>query len=155
MLLKQTSWYGYTSYGMTSTKTREDLNVLLDNTVLEKEKFTKFLGVVIDECLTWKKHIDCISKTISRNIGVMKKLKHYIPCRILHIWGNTCKSYLDKLVTLQRWAIRTISNSHDRSHTEPLLAKCNVLNFTDMYTLELCVFMYRFSIDGLPVTFKN
>ena len=54
---------------MTSTKTREDLNVLLENTVLERVKFTKFLGVLIDECLTWKNHIDCISKTISRNIG--------------------------------------------------------------------------------------
>ena len=70
---------------MTSTKTREDLKVLLDNTVLERVKFTKFLGVLIDECLTWKNHIDCISKTISRNIGVMNKLKHYIPYRILHI----------------------------------------------------------------------
>ena len=110
---------------MTSTKTREDLNVLLDNTALER---VKFLGVLIDECLTWKNHIDCISKTISRNIGVMNKLKHYIPYRILHtlyctlilpylsygilVWGNTCKSYLDKLINLQKLAIRTICNSH-------------------------------------------
>ena len=156
---------------MTSTKTREDLNVLLDNTVLERVKFTKFFGVLIDECLIWKNHIDCILKTISRNIGVMNKLKHYIPYRILHtlyctlvlpylsygilIWGNTCKSYLDKLVILQKWAIRTISNSHYRSHTGPLLAKHNVLTISDMYTLELGVFMYRFSIGDLPVAFKN
>ena len=100
---------------MTSTKTREDLNVLLENTVLEGVKFTKLLGVLIDECLTWENHIDCIPKTISRNIGVMNKL---IPYRILHalyctlilsylsygilIWGNTCKLYLDKLVKLQK-----------------------------------------------------
>ena len=69
---------------MTSTKAREELNVMLDNTALERVKFTKFLGVLIDECLTWKNHINCISKTISRNIGVMNKLKHYIPYRILH-----------------------------------------------------------------------
>ena len=99
---------------MTSTETREDLKVSLDNTVLKRVKFTKFLGVLIDEFLTWKNHIDCISKTISRNIGVMNKLKHNIPYRILHTlyctlispylnygiltWGNTCKSHLDKLV---------------------------------------------------------
>ena len=101
----------------------------------------------------------------------MNKFKHYIPYRILHtfyctlilpylsygilIWGNTCKSYLDKLVKLQKWAIRTISNSHYRSHTGPLLTKCNVFTVSDMYTLELGVFMYRFSIDDLPVAFKN
>ena len=33
---------------MTSTKTREDLNVLLDNIALERVKFTKFHGVLID-----------------------------------------------------------------------------------------------------------
>ena len=143
---------------MTSTKAREELNVMLDNTALEGVKFTKFLGVLIDECLTWKNHINCISKTISRNIGVMNKLKHYIPYRISYTlyctsispylsygiltWGNTCKSYLDKLVKLQKWAIRVISNSHYRCHTAPLFAKCNILTVTDMYSLELGVFMY-------------
>ena len=101
----------------------------------------------------------------------MNKRKHYIPYRIIHIlyctlilpylsygiliWGNTCKSYLDKLVKLQKWAIRTISNSHYRSHTGPLFAKCNFLTVTDMYTLELGVFMYKFSINDLPVAFTN
>ena len=68
---------------VTSTKTCEDLNVSLYNTALEKVKFTKFL-VLIDECLTLKNHIDFILKTISRNIGVLNKLKHYISYRILH-----------------------------------------------------------------------
>ena len=156
---------------MTTVKNHEDLNVTLDNTILERVKFTKFLGVLIDECLTWKNHIDCVSKTISRNIGVMNKLKHSIPYRILHtlyctlilpylsygilIWGNTCKSYLDKLVKLQKWAIRTISNSHYRSHTGPLFSKHKLLTVTDMYTLELGVFMFKFSINDLPVAFKG
>ena len=82
--------------------------------------------------------VSCVSKTISRNIGVMSKLKHFVPTRVLHtlyctlvlpylnygrpilIWGDTCKSYLNKLVKLQKWAIRTISNSHYRSHTGPI-----------------------------------
>ena len=101
----------------------------------------------------------------------MNKLKHYIPYRILHtlycilispylsygllIWGNTCKSYLDKLVKLQKWAIRVISNSHYRCHTAPLFAKCNFLTVTDMYSLELGVFMYKFSTNDLPSAFKE
>ena len=147
------------------------MNVSLNNTTLERVRFTKFLGVLTDECLTWKQHIDCVSKTISRNIGVMNKLKYSIPGRILHtlyctlitpylnygilIWGSTCKSYLDKLIRLQKWAIRTITNSQYRSHTGPLFAKSNLLNVTDMYTLELGVFMYKYSINDLPVAFKE
>ena len=98
---------------MTSSKMQQDLNVTLDNTVLDRVSQTK----LIDENLTWKYHIDCVSKTLSRNIGIMNKLKYFVPDRILHtlyctfilpylnygilIWGNTCKTYLDKLIKLQ------------------------------------------------------
>ena len=69
---------------MTSNKVNPELNVDLDNTLLERVNHTKFLGVLIDENLTWKYHIDCISKTLSRNIGIMNKLKQCIPDRILY-----------------------------------------------------------------------
>ena len=156
---------------MTLSRVRDDLTLVLNNTSLERVKCTKFLGVLIDECLTWKNHIDCISKTISRNIGVMNKLKYSIPTRILYtlyctlilpyinygilIWGNACKLYIDKLVKLQKWAIRTVSKSHYRSHTGPLFAKNNILTIGDMYTLELGLFMYKYSINVLPVAFSN
>ena len=58
-------------------------NVNLDNTNLERVKHTKLLGMLIDDCLSWKNHIDCVSKTISRNTGVMNKLKHFVPTPIL------------------------------------------------------------------------
>ena len=61
-----------------------DENVILDSPALERVRHTKFLGVLIDDCLTWKNHIDCVPKTISRNIGVMNKLKHFVPTRVLH-----------------------------------------------------------------------
>ena len=91
-------------------------------------------------------------KPSPRNIGAINKVKQSVPNRILHtlyctlilpylnygilIWGNTCKSYLDKLIKLQKWAIRTASNSPYRCHTRPIFAKYNVLTVTDMYTLE-------------------
>ena len=71
------------------------------------------------------------------------------------IWGNTCKVYLDKLIKLQKWAIRTISNSHYRSHTQPLFAKHNILKVNDMYSLELGVFMYKYSTNDLPGIFND
>ena len=134
-------------------------------------KYTKFLGVIIDESLTWKNHIDCVSKTVTRNIGVMNKLKYSVPKRILHslycslvlpylnygiiIWGNTCKSYIDKLIKIQKWAIRIVSGSHYRSHTGPLFMSNNVLTVNDMYKMELAVFMYKNSINELPVAFSD
>ena len=48
-----------------------NLNVILDDTNLERVNKTKFLGVINDENLTWKNHIDGITKTISMNIGML------------------------------------------------------------------------------------
>ena len=87
-------------------------SVILDGTKLSRVKTTKFLGLTIDENLTWKYHIDNITKTISCNIGVMNKIKQFVPERILYssycslilpyinygilVWGSTCKTYIDK-----------------------------------------------------------
>ena len=71
------------------------------------------------------------------------------------IWGDTCKSYIDKLIKLQKWAIRTVSKSHYRSHTQPLFAKNRVLTVTDMHTLDVGVFMYKYSTIQLPSLFSN
>ena len=59
------------------------------------------------------------------------------------IWGSTCKTYIDKILKLQKWVLRTISDSYYRVHTDPLFVKNNVLNVYDMYKLETGVFMYK------------
>ena len=131
----------------------------------------KFLGVIIDDKLTWKNHIDAISKTISRNIGMLTKLKHYVPEHILYslyctlvlpyinygilIWGNTYKIYLSKIHRLQKWAMRTISSEHYRCHANPLFKKYNILNVYDTFKLDLGVFMYKHHEELLPKIFND
>ena len=147
-----------------------NVDIILDNTKLQRVDNTKFLGVTIDENLSWKNHIDGITKTISRNIGMINKLKFFIPERILRtlyctlvlpyinygilIWGKACKTYLEKIHKLQKWAVRIISNSHYRSHSAPLFQKHNILNVYDSYKLELGVFMYQYVNGSLPISFN-
>ena len=52
-------------------------DIILDNTKLQKVDSTKFLGVTIDENLSWKNHFDGITKTISSNIGMINKLEFF------------------------------------------------------------------------------
>ena len=40
---------------------------------------TKFLGIMIDDKLTFHSHIDTLSRKISRSVGVIFKLSHYVP----------------------------------------------------------------------------
>ena len=62
---------------------------------------------------------------------------------------------LDKIFKLQKWAIRTISNSHYRSHTGPLFSNFNVLNVHDTFKLNLGIFMYKHHSNQLPPLFST
>ena len=111
------------------------------------------------------------AKTISRNIGMINKLKFFIPEHILYslyytlvlpyinyailIWGNTCITYLEKIHKLQKWAMRSISNSHYRSHSRALFYKYGMLHVFDTYKLEVAVFIYKFFVKELPKSFDN
>ena len=67
-----------------TSKPENNIKVILDNVELSHVNKTKFLGILTDDLKTqWKDHIDAISKTMSRNIGVINKLKHFVPKRIL------------------------------------------------------------------------
>ena len=91
--------------------------ITIDTIALEQVNEIKFLGITLDSKLTWKHHINNISKTISRNIGIINKLKLYLPSSTLLmlystlvlpylnygilVWGNTHQFLLDKLLLLQ------------------------------------------------------
>ena len=47
----------------------------INNTEIKREYCIKCLGVLLDECLTWKKHIETIENKISKNIGILYKAK--------------------------------------------------------------------------------
>ena len=89
-LLEVSNWFKANKLSVNATKTNymimgtpkmtsmiDQTDIILDNTKLDRVIKTKFLGVIIDENLTWKNHIDGITKTISRNIGMINKLKGF------------------------------------------------------------------------------
>ena len=46
---------------------------------LERKNYVKYLGVLINSGLTWKYHISHVASKISKSIGVIAKLKHFVP----------------------------------------------------------------------------
>ena len=89
---------------------------------LERKDHIKYLGVTIDSTLTWKYHISHVCAKLSRNIGVISKLRHHLPLKHLTqvyynliypyisyaivAWGNTSKTNLYKIQTKQNHVVR-------------------------------------------------
>jgi hypothetical protein len=47
------------------------------------------LGVIIDEKLDWKEHVNLICKKVSKGIGVLRLCKPYVPSKTLEILYST------------------------------------------------------------------
>ena len=50
----------------------------LNSNIIERENSLTFLGVILDEHLTWKKHIQLIENKVSKNVGVLYKASKLI-----------------------------------------------------------------------------
>ena len=59
----------------------EAVTLALDfcNAPVEVAEKIKYLWVYIDESLGWKKHIQEISKKVSRSLGTIKYCKRFLP----------------------------------------------------------------------------
>ena len=57
-----------------------DLKIL---TSLEQKHYVKYLGVLIDSHHSWRYHIDYISSKISKGVGIIARLTHFVPTSTL------------------------------------------------------------------------
>ena len=92
------------------------MTIQIDNNVIERVKETVFLGVILDEYLSWKPHILSVSRKISKSIGIIYKSSFCLPKTSLRslyyslvypyltycvsVWGSTYQSNLNRIIIL-------------------------------------------------------
>ena len=138
-------------------------DVFMNNKKIEYASSTRFLGVTIDDKLKFNLHINAITKKISKNIGVLYKLKQYLPCETLLsvyrsiievyinycnlLFGNASYTHLSSLVIAQKKAIRIVANQPYRSHTNPIFLFLNLLKVADIYKYQLGIYMWKNEVN--------
>ena len=88
----------------------------INGTPIERKRESKFqIGLFIDEHMHWNTHIFNITKTISKTLGVMNRLKHYLPQRILQILYNSLiLSHLNSNITAWGFVSHKLSRFQKR-----------------------------------------
>ena len=61
----------------------KDLNVCIDNTLIERVESFNYLGIMLNETLSWKSHIEMVGKKISKLIGILYRLRTFFPENVL------------------------------------------------------------------------
>ena len=135
------------------------------------KKETKFLGVILDNGLTWKPHIQHVRNKLSRGTGILKKLRPYVNndtilglyysfiypyfTYCVQVWGKTYQSNLDCIVKIQKRVIRLLAGVHPLTHTEPIFFRLKILKFIDVVNYTIGIFMYKVYHQDIPIVFEN
>ena len=61
-----------------ATFNNHELSVSVDNVPVRQVSSTKTLGLTLDENLTWRNHVEVITKKISSGIGALKRVRRLI-----------------------------------------------------------------------------
>ena len=149
--------------------------VKVNNTPLERVIKHKSLGVQIDESLNWRPHINTISKKISADIAILKRVSHFIPfdTRVnmykalvmpyfnycIAVWSNINKGLADKLQKMQNRAARILTFSNYEVRSSVLLDELGWERLEYVRLKQLAVTMYKMhnnlSPSYLRRTFTN
>ena len=162
--ISKTNYIIFTSKGKSYNKNVS--NIKIDGNNIQQVNKTKFLGIVIEEHLNWTLHISHLCNIIARNVGILQKLRYFIPTYVLKIlyhslilshlqyctllWANSYRSHLHKLRLLQKKAIRIISNTDYLAHSSKLFLNLKLLKLDDIMKFQLGTFMYKLKYNKLP-----
>ena len=162
-----------TQYMVFSGRKMEDhlVNLQIDGQPLTRVFKSKFLGIIIDEKLTFKDHISHVCSKVAKGTGIIIKARKLVSKEALmslyyaviyphlsycnHIWGNNSASTLYKLTTLQKRVIRIICGVHPRTHCSPLLIELKILNIDQINKFMVGQMMFGFYKRNLPEVFNE
>ena len=131
----------------------------INNQVIKRQSFIKFLGILLDESLSWKEHLKLTENKVAKIIGLIYKAKPYLNkdsllalyFSYIHsyinyanlVWGSTNRTYLRKINSQQKHALRLIHNKNKFYHSKELFEPCEILNAYKLNLLNTAVFMHK------------
>ena len=66
-----------------------DIALVANNDQLENVTKFKYLGLIINQHLTWHHHIEQLQRKIAKKLGVLKRIKHLLPVYARRIYVST------------------------------------------------------------------
>ena len=175
LLPKIANWFQSNRLSLNTTKTFyqvfpksavEMLNIVIGDSKIERKETVKYLGIAMEENLKWQEHINNISRSMSQGIGMMGRAKYYLSSEHLlllyntlilphlnycaAVWGANYPSRLDKLVKLQKRALRIIDKKPYFYHTRDLFIKYKLLKFPDLVKEQQIVILLGYLNETLP-----
>ena len=123
-------------------------NIQINGSNIEFVENLMFLGITINNKLNWSSHINKVTTNISKTVGILNKLRYFLPSGILQtiyntlilphmIYGTLAWGRHTKVIhNIKKRAIRIIATRKYNAHTEPLFKQLHLLKACDICKLQ-------------------
>ena len=175
-MTKVTDWLTANKLSLNTSKTKymlitnkhvstESFVINVNSNRIERTLTYKYLGVIADEKLTWKEHCKQLCCTISKYVGVMYKVKHYVnnqALRMLYhsliksrvqygiiVWGRAASCHLQPTSVALNRAMRCLNTDKLLTYKVTTIYKMQkILQLKDIYNLDVSNFMYKYTTNN-------
>ena len=134
--------------------------VQLCNTEIKQANCCKYLGLFLDNHLTFKHHIDYVNNKLIKFVSIFYKLRDKLNTQILQmiyfsfvyphilygieLYANTSKTALKSLIVLNNKILRVLQQQPYRTHTAELYKRYNTLPIPELHVYQLLLLVHKF-----------
>ena len=145
---------------------KNNITILIHKKAISEKNSIKYLGVMIDSTLSWKDHVLLLSKKLSRVVGILYKLRHFVNIKVMNniyyalfyshivyaieVWGSTSNIYINNIITLQKRVVRLMTYKDQFPvlpgplyPSSPLFMELKLLKIKDIFILQISKFIHK------------
>ena len=158
-------------HGVRKNKVDSITELKIGTETLQRSNTVKYIGVTLDECLSWDQHIDSVCSSLVKYFSVFYNIRNSMNRRIVRIiyyacihsrikygievYGAASNTKIRKLQILQNKLLKVLTKSNYRHSTDKLHKDLDILKLKDIYKSSLLHFVYN-CVKGSPIDpFKN
>ena len=141
------------------------------NQSIKRASHNKFLGIILDEHLTWNNHISELSNKLKRLFHIFYNIRDFLSkeniktiyyalvySRIkygLCVYGQACQNKMKRIQTLQNQLLKVLSRKNYLFSTDKLHDEFELLKVNDLTKQEIATFVHNYFSNSLPSVFDG
>ena len=171
-----------TKYMLISNLINHDFNIIIGNKKIARVTQEKFLGVIVDDKLTFNAHRQALAKKIANNCGVLFRARHVLNMQSLKllyysfiqshmvycsgVWGLGSKTSLNSIFLSQKRAVRImsftklykkdkLSGVYTYGHTKKIFKEYNLLSVHNLVLTQALNLLQKIKLGRAPVSISE
>ena len=160
-LEKISQWFKANKLSINIKKTKFTLKLpalMVGSNNIERTFSIKFLGVMLNEHISWIDHVRTVENKIAKNIGLLYRVSQFLDEDSLETayfsyihsylnyaniaWVSTYATKLKRVYLKQKHAVRIVFNKDRLTHSKPLFKNLNALNVHQINIYQHLNFMH-------------